>query len=110
MTGPFNEQEFQTDLQDLPLFQLVSAIEGNMSSNLASFNTTSITEPIFVFDVSGPVLGDNVTFTLDLTSYEDYKHLIVPLITLILTMTFVFSLVNDLPDLFHGHSGKDNVN
>lgn len=110
MTGSFNDQEFQSELDNMPLFQLVNQVEGNMATNLATFNTVTVTEPIFTFDVSGPLLGDNVSFTLDLTSYDDYRHLIVPLITLILTLTFVFSLFNDLPDLFHGHSGKDNVN
>ena len=110
MTGSFNEQEFQSELDNMPFFQLVNQVEGNMTTNLAAFNTVTVTEPIFTFDFSGPLLGDNVIFTLDLTSYDDYRHLIVPLITMILTLTFVFSLFNDLPDLFHGHSGKDNVN
>lgn len=110
LTGSFDEEEFSEEVEDLEVFQLIDGCKSSMNSNVSCFNTRSVTEPIFTFDISGPVMGEDQVITLDLTSYDDYRDQITPLITMILTVTFVFSLFNDLPNLFHGVSGQDNVN
>lgn len=76
------------------------------------FSTPTSVCPSFTIPINatGGVFHNMPDIVISFAWYENIRSIVTPVIVVFVTLTCVFSVINSIPDIFHGKSGERNVN